>query len=678
MPGTMGNKLGEVFVEITAKTDDLERRLKTLEGDVDRKAKKMGGSFAGMFSKIALGATAIIALKKSLDFAREAKNIARDAEEIQSKFDAVFRGLNKESNKWAQEFGKTVGRANQDIKSHASSLGDILKPLGFTTQEALKLSQGMTQLALDVASFNNRQDADVVHSFASAITGERESLKSLGIVISEADVKQEAYQSGLAEVGGELSKTAKAQATINLLYKNSSDAQGDLIRTGDSLANQEKRQQAQTKDLMELFGKEVVPVYKSVISYLSKFYDKFEEGSPVLEVFSGAVKVIGSVLIGAVAGIEFLINSFYRLYEAMYAVYTLDFDKAGDALAKLGTETSEGLSDAYDSIMEMWTSKVDEGTDEVTDAVKKGEDDTTKALGLSAEDKAGILKSYYDGVKFLDQNYTKYRISLINQEVDEMRKAGANEIQLALYKNQELRKLHQETLDFYGSGKPLEDLVQRSVEENKELKTTETVQRSDLPFDESEGELETNLAMLQSIEIASIRAGQTLAGFLTSQINLFGKVNSLAEIFLDSLIKIASNQIFTYLIGSFADGGTGLLGAIGGLFGHDGGTFQDGRKVKGYAGGGDFIVPQGFPNDSYPIMVESGERVTVTPSSAVGQTEKLLAQLISATQAQTMTLASKEFAVNVQAELRGDEVVEKVTQPSTNKLNKQGVNLNEL
>ena len=37
--------------------------------------------------------------------------------------------------------------------------------------------------------------------------------------------------------------------------------------------------------------------------------------------------------------------------------------------------------------------------------------------------------------------------------------------------------------------------------------------------------------------------------------------------------------------------------------------------------GGDFIVPPGYPNDSFPIMVESGERVQVTPSSETGNSD---------------------------------------------------------
>lgn len=40
------------------------------------------------------------------------------------------------------------------------------------------------------------------------------------------------------------------------------------------------------------------------------------------------------------------------------------------------------------------------------------------------------------------------------------------------------------------------------------------------------------------------------------------------------------------------------------------------RKQK-YARGGSFIVPPGYPNDSYPILVQSGERVDVTPANQV-------------------------------------------------------------
>lgn len=65
-------------------------------------------------------------------------------------------------------------------------------------EEVDGLSVSLTKLAIDVASFNNASDEQAVHAFTSALTGEREALKSLGIVISEQDVLNKAYSLGLA------------------------------------------------------------------------------------------------------------------------------------------------------------------------------------------------------------------------------------------------------------------------------------------------------------------------------------------------------------------------------------------------------------------------------------------------------------------------------------------------
>ena len=253
------NKTGKAFKQPDRDLGKPDKKTKNLT-----KTLKIG---ADVF--VAFGVVAAVVGKKLI-------NLASDAEEIQSKFDVVFRETQKDMNEWTETFASNVGRARQDIKKFTSGLGDVLKPLGFVTEEAGELSKEMVQLALDVASFNNRQDEDVIRAFTSAITGERESLKTLGIVITEADVKTEAYTSGLARQGAELSKTAKAQATINLLFKNSTDAQGDLIRTQDSFANKSKALQATLKDLGEVMGNFLLPMATAVVSKFTDIAKTFE------------------------------------------------------------------------------------------------------------------------------------------------------------------------------------------------------------------------------------------------------------------------------------------------------------------------------------------------------------------------------------------------------------------
>ncbi|MBE0551757.1 MAG: hypothetical protein IH619_05190 [Ignavibacterium sp.] len=80
---------------------------------------------------------------------------------------------------------------------------------------------------------------------------------------------------------------------------------------------------------------------------------------------------------------------------------------------------------------------------------------------------------------------------------------------------------------------------------------------------------------------------------------------------------------------SIVTGGASLALPVG----HSGGNFiGTSSGVKKMAGGGSFIVPPGFPNDSYPLLVESGERVTVNPTSQTGMESRLLKKVVQSLQ----------------------------------------------
>ena len=87
---------------------------------------------------------------------------ASAAEETQAKFDTVFKELAGSANHWAEDFGDSVGRATQDVQSWMAGLQDTFVPLGIARDEAAELSKSLVTLAVDVASFNNTADADVI------------------------------------------------------------------------------------------------------------------------------------------------------------------------------------------------------------------------------------------------------------------------------------------------------------------------------------------------------------------------------------------------------------------------------------------------------------------------------------------------------------------------------------
>jgi hypothetical protein len=271
------------------------QKAKKEAGGMSGKLKELGGNMRDTGKQLTASLTLPI-----VGFGAAAIKFASDAQEVQSKFDVVFRGMEGTANEWAESFGNSVGRATTTIQEFSGGLSDILKPLGFATEEAFEMSQQMTQLALDVASFNNKSDAQVINAFTSALTGERDSLKSLGIVMSEADVKAEILRLSQQGLTFESEKVAKATATMNLLFANTVDAQGDLARTSDSAANQMKRFKENGKELAVEFGENLLPALVVLLEKLNSLFDWFGSLSETTQNFilvtAGLLAVIGPVI----------------------------------------------------------------------------------------------------------------------------------------------------------------------------------------------------------------------------------------------------------------------------------------------------------------------------------------------------------------------------------------------
>jgi len=104
-----------------------------------------------------------------------------------------------------------------------------------------------------------------MQAFTKALLGERESLKTYGIAIMEADVQQQAFIMTGKTNAKELTKQEKALATYELLLQKTKVQQGDLNRTQESFANKSRAAQAKLKDLKVTMGAELLPVVEELL-----------------------------------------------------------------------------------------------------------------------------------------------------------------------------------------------------------------------------------------------------------------------------------------------------------------------------------------------------------------------------------------------------------------------------
>lgn len=202
---------------------------------------------------------------------------ASDAQETLSKFNVVFRDQAPSAARWADDFGNKVGRSTQDVQKWMASLQDLFVPLGFARDKAFELSKSLTELAVDVASFNNQADADTIRDFTSALVGNHEAVRKYGIIITEASLKQEALAKGITKNYAELTNLEKVSLRMGIIQRSSTDAQGDAIRTADSYANQVKRLSANWTEFQTNLGQVVIPTLEKLIALMNKAVEQPEK-----------------------------------------------------------------------------------------------------------------------------------------------------------------------------------------------------------------------------------------------------------------------------------------------------------------------------------------------------------------------------------------------------------------
>src|SRR5690554_1029718 len=184
----MAESLYTTYVEIVGDSSPLEKEWRRIKRSSIKHADDIGKSVASRLTSRLTGLIGVLySLKRAWDFALDAKNLARDADEIRSKFDQVFISIKEGANEIADSFSKNFGLAGSTARDLLSQTGDLLIGFGFTEQQALDLSLQINELAQDLTSFTNFEGGakDASLSLTKALLGETESAKKLGIVIRQ-------------------------------------------------------------------------------------------------------------------------------------------------------------------------------------------------------------------------------------------------------------------------------------------------------------------------------------------------------------------------------------------------------------------------------------------------------------------------------------------------------------
>jgi len=173
---------------------------------------------------------------------------------------------------WADANAAAMGLTSREATGLAANMGDLLIPLGFTRDEAAKMSTDIVGLsgALSEWSGGTRSASEVAEILQKSLLGERDGLKELGISISEADVSAQLLKDGTANLTGEQLAQAKATATQELIFAKSTDAQAAYQKGTAKGIRSQHELTARFNEAKESLVTALYPILVKVTSFIAE------------------------------------------------------------------------------------------------------------------------------------------------------------------------------------------------------------------------------------------------------------------------------------------------------------------------------------------------------------------------------------------------------------------------
>ena len=218
------------------------------------------------------------AARKFADFVKDGITYASDLDEVQNVIDVTFGNSADAVNQYAKDAIQQYGLSELAAKKYAGSLGAMLKSSGVAGDELTEMATSLVGLTGDMASFYNLDPEEAFSKLSSAIAGETEPLRSLGINMNVANLEAYALSKGIDKAWSSMTQAEQTTLRYQYIMENAADAQGDFARTSDSLANQNKTLSQQLQSVGGEIGSAFIPYLKDAAKALN-------------EVFSGQISV---------------------------------------------------------------------------------------------------------------------------------------------------------------------------------------------------------------------------------------------------------------------------------------------------------------------------------------------------------------------------------------------------
>lgn len=253
--------IGKIKLDLVVNKNDFKKQV----SGINSLAKKTGTLLAAAFS-----------VKKLVDFGQACLDLGSDLQEVQNVVDVTFPNMSAQIDEFTKDAAASFGLSETMAKQFSGTFGSMAKAFGFAEEQAYEMSTTLTGLAGDVASFYNLTQEEAYTKLKSVFTGETESLKDLGVVMTQSALDSYALANGFGKTTSAMSEAEKVALRYAFVQEQLSAASGDFIRTSDGWANQIRVLKLQFDSLKATIGQGLINVLTPVVKMLNTILAKLQ------------------------------------------------------------------------------------------------------------------------------------------------------------------------------------------------------------------------------------------------------------------------------------------------------------------------------------------------------------------------------------------------------------------
>ena len=258
------DKVGNAFAKLPSQLSKVVTQANRVTA-ANEKQRKSYLSLSNQMNGFMRNMAKLVSLKAIAEYLGNAVAKFNDFYEATDLFHNAMGNLSGEADTLISKMQGLLGVDPTKAMTYMATIQSLGTSFGLTSDKAYILSKNLTQLAYDEGSYWNKNVAETFTAMSSAISGEIEPIRRLGVDLSQARLQQELLALGFNKQVSSLSQADKAVLRYIAIMKQTANVQGNLAQTIQSPANQIKILKAQLDMLAKSVGSLLYPAMKSIL-----------------------------------------------------------------------------------------------------------------------------------------------------------------------------------------------------------------------------------------------------------------------------------------------------------------------------------------------------------------------------------------------------------------------------